>query len=229
MAARPGHSCEHRTRPGEKGRRGTRARAGADRRGIDRADAGEHRSHAVLGHHPRAPAYRHATGEAASLQRGDLDFKAATIRVRSEVSKTRQSRLIPMDEAIAPMLRERAERVGREDYIFGDGSDYRRPFSGWGKRVAAVVKAMPEGERLDPARHSPHGRHPALRGGDRRAHGRGFAGPHHRRAPGRSRHIQSSADARTTTAGAAGLGGETCRACRSRRGRATKLTPARRS
>jgi integrase len=85
-------------------------------------------------------------GEAASLQPRDLDFNAATIRVRAEVSKTRQSRLIPMDEAIEPTLRERAERVGRDGYIFGDGSDYRRPFSGWGKRVAALVKAMPEGE-----------------------------------------------------------------------------------
>jgi integrase len=85
-------------------------------------------------------------GEAANLQAGDLDFATTTIRVRGEVSKTRQSRLIPMDEAIAPMLRERAERVGREGYIFGDGSDYRRPFSGWGKRVAALVKAMPKGE-----------------------------------------------------------------------------------
>jgi integrase len=85
-------------------------------------------------------------GEAASLQARDLDFNAATIRVRSEVSKTRQSRLIPMDDAIAAMLRERAERVGREDYIFGDGSDYRRPFSGWGKRVAALVRVMPVGE-----------------------------------------------------------------------------------
>jgi integrase len=85
-------------------------------------------------------------GEAANLQPRDLDFDAMTIRVRGEVSKTRQSRLVPMDEAIIPALRERAERVGREDYIFGDGSDYRRPFSGWGKRVAALVKAMPEGE-----------------------------------------------------------------------------------
>jgi integrase len=84
-------------------------------------------------------------GEAANLQPRDLDFDAMTIRVRGEVSKTRQSRLVPMDEAIIPALRERAERVGREDYIFGDGSDYRRPFSGWGKRVAALVKAMPEG------------------------------------------------------------------------------------
>jgi integrase len=85
-------------------------------------------------------------GEAANLQPRDLDFSAATIRVRPEVSKTRQSRLIPMDEAIEPMLRERASRVDREDYVFGDGSDYRRPFSGWGKRVAALVKVMPEGE-----------------------------------------------------------------------------------
>ena len=85
-------------------------------------------------------------GEAANLQPRDLDFDAKTIRVRAEVSKTRQSRLIPMDEAIAPMLRERAGRVDREGYIFGDGSDYRRPFSGWGKRVAVLVKAMPEGE-----------------------------------------------------------------------------------
>jgi integrase len=85
-------------------------------------------------------------GEAANLQPRDLDFEAKTIRVRSEVAKTRQSRLIPMDETIAPMLREREERVRGEDYIFGDGSDYRRPFTGWGKRVAALVKVMPEGE-----------------------------------------------------------------------------------
>jgi integrase len=85
-------------------------------------------------------------GEAAQLQPRDLNFEAATIWVRSEVSKTRQPRLIPMDEAIAPMLRERASRVDRDGYIFGDGSDYKRPFSGWGKRVAVLVKAMPEGE-----------------------------------------------------------------------------------
>jgi integrase len=85
-------------------------------------------------------------GEAANLQLRDLDFDAKTIRVRAEVSKTRQSRLIPMDEAITSMLMERANRVGRESFIFGDGSDYRRPFSGWGKRVAVLVKAMPEGE-----------------------------------------------------------------------------------
>ena len=86
-------------------------------------------------------------GEAANLQPRDLDFDAATIRVRNEVSKTRQSRLIPMDEAIAPILEERAGRVGQEKYIFGDGSDYRKPFSGWGKRFAALAKAVGSSER----------------------------------------------------------------------------------
>ena len=86
-------------------------------------------------------------GEAAALQPRDLDFNAMTLRVRSEVSKTRQTRLVPMDEAIAPMLQERADRVGREKYIFGDGSDYRKPFSGWGKRFAALAKAVGSGER----------------------------------------------------------------------------------
>ena len=86
-------------------------------------------------------------GEAANLQPGDLDFDAATIRVRPEVSKTRQPRLIAMDEAIAPMLGERASRVGRAGFIFGDGSDFKRPFSGWGKRTAALVKTTPAGER----------------------------------------------------------------------------------
>ena len=51
-----------------------------------------------------------------------------------------------MDEAIARM-RERAERVGQEKYIFGDGSDYRKPFSGWGKRSAALAKAIGPSER----------------------------------------------------------------------------------
>jgi integrase len=86
-------------------------------------------------------------GEAANLQPRDLDFDAVTIRVRPEVSKTRQPRLIAMDEAIAAMLAERASRVGRTDFIFGDGSDFKRPFSGWGKRTAALAKATPAGER----------------------------------------------------------------------------------
>jgi integrase len=50
-------------------------------------------------------------GEAANLQPRDLDFTAATICVRAEVAKTNQTRLIPMDPAISPMLKERAERV----------------------------------------------------------------------------------------------------------------------
>jgi integrase len=85
-------------------------------------------------------------GEAAALRPRDLDFAACTVTVRGEVSKTRQARVIPMDESIAPMLRERARRVARDGYIFGDGSDFAKPFSGWGKRVAALVAAMPEGE-----------------------------------------------------------------------------------
>ena len=86
-------------------------------------------------------------GEAANLQPRDLDFEQMTIRVRGEVAKNRQTRLIPMDEAIAPMLQERAERVGETRYIFGDGSNYRKPFSGWGKRTAALVKVVGASER----------------------------------------------------------------------------------
>jgi integrase len=86
-------------------------------------------------------------GEAANLQPRDLDLGAATLRVRSEVSKNRQTRLIPMDPAIAPMLQERAERVGEQRYLFGDGSDYRKPFSGWGKRFAALAKIVGANER----------------------------------------------------------------------------------
>jgi integrase len=85
-------------------------------------------------------------GEAASLQPRDLDFDALTITVRGDIAKTRQARVIPMDVAIAPMLRERARGLHREGFVFGEGSDFRRPFSGWGKRVAALVAAMPPGE-----------------------------------------------------------------------------------
>ena len=92
-----------------------------------------------------------------------------TIRVRKEVSKTRQSRLIPMDKAIAPMLEERAGRVGQEKYIFGDGSDYRKPFSGWGKRFAALAKAMRIERAVDPARHPPNSRHRLMQPGSIRS------------------------------------------------------------
>lgn len=81
-------------------------------------------------------------GEAANLQPRDLDFTAATICVRAEVAKTNQTRLIPMDPAISPMLKERAERVGQERYIFGDGTDFKKPFSGWDRRVTALVQIV---------------------------------------------------------------------------------------
>jgi integrase len=85
-------------------------------------------------------------GEAANLQPRDLDFEAKTITVRGEVSKTRQARTIPMAGALIPLLRERAQGVARDGYIFGDGSDFERPFSGFGKRFAALAVGMPEGE-----------------------------------------------------------------------------------
>jgi integrase len=101
-------------------------------------------------------------GEAANLQPRDLDFGAMTIRVRPEVSKTRQARLIAMDESIMPMLEERAGRVRQTDFIFGDASDYRKPFSGWGRRTAALVKAVAAGEHWTAHEHQKNRRHAAL-------------------------------------------------------------------
>ena len=85
-------------------------------------------------------------GEAANLQPRDLAFEAKTITVRGEVSKTRQPRTIPMAGVLVPLLRERAQGVARDGYIFGDGSNFEKPFSGFGKRFAALAAAMPEGE-----------------------------------------------------------------------------------
>jgi integrase len=85
-------------------------------------------------------------GEAANLTPRDLNFETRTITVRAEVSKTRQSRTIPMADALAPMLRERARGVARDGYIFGDGSNFTRPFSGFSKKFVALASAMPEGE-----------------------------------------------------------------------------------
>jgi integrase len=83
--------------------------------------------------------------EAASLQPRDLEFDANTITVREEVAKTRQARTIPMDDAIADMLRQRARGLKRESYIFGDGTNFECPFSGFSKRFASLSKSMPEG------------------------------------------------------------------------------------
>jgi integrase len=84
--------------------------------------------------------------EAASLQPRDLNFEAQTIFVRVEVSKTRQSRTIPMSSALEPMLRERVRGLPRDGYIFGDGTDFKMPFSGFSKRFEALMAAMPKGE-----------------------------------------------------------------------------------
>ena len=86
-------------------------------------------------------------GEVANMQPRDLDFETRTIKVRSEVSKTVYERVIPMAEAIAPMLEARADiGRGRDAYIFGVGSNFMRPFSGWGKSTERLRKAMPDGD-----------------------------------------------------------------------------------
>jgi len=84
--------------------------------------------------------------EVASLQPRDLNFKTKTITVRAEVSKTRQSRTIPMSSALEPMLRERLQGLPRDGFIFGDGTNFKKPFSGFSKRFATLVTAMPKGE-----------------------------------------------------------------------------------
>jgi integrase len=71
--------------------------------------------------------------EAASLQTRDLDFDAGTITVREEVSKTRIARTIPMSTALVESLRERARGLPPGGYVFGEGSGFKRPFSGFSK------------------------------------------------------------------------------------------------
>jgi len=85
-------------------------------------------------------------GEAASLQPRDLDFDARTIKVRWEVAKTKYERVIPMPGAIAPMLEARADSLKREDYIFGNGSGFASPFSGW-KAINRLRETLPDGDR----------------------------------------------------------------------------------
>ena len=82
--------------------------------------------------------------EAASLQPRDLDFIARTIKVRAEVSKTKRERVIPMVDAIVPLLEARANLRSTE-YIFGEGSAFRARFSNW-MMIDRVRKAVPEGE-----------------------------------------------------------------------------------
>jgi integrase len=80
--------------------------------------------------------------EAASLQARDIDLDRRTILVRAEVSKTRQSRMIPMPDPLSDMLRQRARGLLRDGYLFGDGTDFRKPFSGFSKRFAKLSAAM---------------------------------------------------------------------------------------
>ena len=83
--------------------------------------------------------------EAKSLQGPDLDFDARTITIRAEVSKTRQSRMIPMDEALVDMLRERVRWLKRDGYVFGEGSGFEHPFSGFSMAFARLWTTMPAG------------------------------------------------------------------------------------
>ena len=81
--------------------------------------------------------------EAASLQARDLDFDARTITIRAEVSKTRQARTVPMNDALVDMLRERLRGLKRDGFVFGEGSGFQRPFSGFSKAFARLWTTMP--------------------------------------------------------------------------------------
>jgi integrase len=80
--------------------------------------------------------------EAASLQVRDLDFEARTITVRAEVGKSGE-RVIPMAEALVPMLEGRADLPSPTDYLFGEGSGFRAPLQGWDKQTTKLRTAMP--------------------------------------------------------------------------------------
>ena len=83
--------------------------------------------------------------EAASLQARDLDFEARTITVRAEVSKTRQTRTIPMPDTIVDTLRGRARGLAPTGHLFGEASGFGRPFSGFSKSFAKLWSTMPAG------------------------------------------------------------------------------------
>jgi integrase len=84
--------------------------------------------------------------EGASMQPNWFDFEERTITIPAVVSKTGRARTIPMAEALAPMLDARGEGLAREAYLFGEGSSFRSPMSGWGKPTDRLRAAMPEGE-----------------------------------------------------------------------------------
>jgi integrase len=85
--------------------------------------------------------------EGASMQPRWLDFEARTITIPAAVSKTNRERTLPMAEAIAPMLAARVEGLAAGAYIFGEGSGFRAPFSGWDKPTQRLRAAMPAGDR----------------------------------------------------------------------------------
>jgi integrase len=81
--------------------------------------------------------------EASSLQPRWLDFEGRTITIPASVNKTTLDRVIPMADVIAPMLQARIEGLARNAYIFGEGSKFRSPLSGWGKPTDRLRTLMP--------------------------------------------------------------------------------------
>lgn len=81
--------------------------------------------------------------EAANMQPRWLDFKARTITIPAAVAKTVRERVLPMADAIAPVLEARANGVPRDGYIFGEATLFRSPFQGWHKPTERLRAVMP--------------------------------------------------------------------------------------
>ena len=104
--------------------------------------------------------------------------------------------MIPMDEALVDTLRERARWLKRDGFVFGEGSGFQRPFSGFSKAFARLWTTMPaETKRWTPhdLRRTVATRLAPVRG--RRTGDRGSARASDRRP---RRHRQSVYNAATT-------------------------------
>lgn len=80
--------------------------------------------------------------EVGQLEAREVDLAQGLIALRK--AKTAGSeRVVPIPTSLVPMLKARLDGLEPEQYVFGEGSAFNRPYSGWSKSFASLMKAMP--------------------------------------------------------------------------------------